>query len=249
MKNQIVRICLVVTMAAACAVSGVNLLKTRQKITGLQTGLQTQTVARQRAENELRGTQKELQATVASLAETKAAMEMAAAEKLKASEEAAAQTKRSAQLEHELQRTVAQRDAALDELAPFRTANLTAEEALNASKQLKWLQETVAAREAENRSLLRRIERYEVCERRLPAGLMGKVLVSDPKWQFVVLDVGETAGMIAHAELLVSRQGKLVGKVKVSRVEKERAIANVLPGWGIGHVTEGDVVIPANPEG
>jgi hypothetical protein len=81
----------------------------------------------------------------------------------------------------------------------------------------------------------------------LPASLKGKVLVSDPKWNFVLLDVGEDKGVLERGELLVNRNGKLVAKVVVSRVQKDRCIANVLPGWELGEVMEGDLVIPAHP--
>ena len=68
----------------------------------------------------------------------------------------------------------------------------------------------------------------------LPAGLKGKVLVADPKWNFVVLNVGEDQGVLERGELLVNRNGKLVAKVVVRSVQKDRCIANVLPGWELG---------------
>ena len=81
----------------------------------------------------------------------------------------------------------------------------------------------------------------------LPAGLKGKILVTDPKWNFVVLNVGEEQGVLEHGEFLVNRDGKLVAKVKVRSVQKDRSIANVVPGWQLGEVMEGDQVIPAHP--
>ena len=81
----------------------------------------------------------------------------------------------------------------------------------------------------------------------LPAALVGKVIVTDPKWDFVVLNVGEDQGVLDNGELLVSRDGKLVARVKVTSVQKDRSIANVLPGSKLGEVLEGDKVIPAYP--
>jgi hypothetical protein len=81
----------------------------------------------------------------------------------------------------------------------------------------------------------------------LPASLKGKVLVADPKWNFVVLNVGEDQGVLERGELLVNRNGRLVAKVVVRSVQKDRCIANVLPGWELGEVMEGDLVIPAHP--
>ena len=78
--------------------------------------------------------------------------------------------------------------------------------------------------------------------------MKGQIIVSDPKWNFVVLDVGEDQGVLQDGELLVNRNGQLVAKVKVTSVQKDRCIANVLPGWKISEVLEGDQVIPALPQ-
>jgi hypothetical protein len=81
----------------------------------------------------------------------------------------------------------------------------------------------------------------------LPATLIGKILVADPKWDFVILSVGADQGAIQRGEMLVNRDGKLVAKVRITSVQKDRCIANVLPGWKLGDVLEGDQVIPAYP--
>jgi hypothetical protein len=70
----------------------------------------------------------------------------------------------------------------------------------------------------------------------------------DPKWGFVVVNVGETQGAVEAGELLVSRQGKLVAKVVLRSVEKNRSIANIVPGWKLGQPIEGDEVTPAHPD-
>ncbi len=75
----------------------------------------------------------------------------------------------------------------------------------------------------------------------------GKILTVDPKWDFVILDIGEDQGVIPDGELLVSRQGKLVAKIVVSRVQKDRCVANLVPGWKLGDMIEGDEVSPAHP--
>jgi hypothetical protein len=82
----------------------------------------------------------------------------------------------------------------------------------------------------------------------LPATIKGKVLASDPKWHFVVINVGEEQGVLEHGELLVNRDGKLVAKVIVSSVEKNRCVANIMTGWELGEVFEGDMVTPAHPK-
>jgi len=71
----------------------------------------------------------------------------------------------------------------------------------------------------------------------------GSVLVVDPKWNFVVLDLGESHGLVKNGVLTISRDGKLIGKAKVRRVETGRSIADLLPGWSLAEVREGDQVM------
>ena len=80
-----------------------------------------------------------------------------------------------------------------------------------------------------------------------PAALRGKILVVDPRWDFVVLNVGDDQGLKDHGELLVSRDGKLVAKIIVRSIQKDRSIAYIMPGWKLGEVIEGDEVTPAHP--
>jgi hypothetical protein len=63
----------------------------------------------------------------------------------------------------------------------------------------------------------------------------------------VVLNIGQDQGVLNNGELLVSRDGKLVAKVVVRSLEKDRSIANIIPGWKLGEVIEGDEVTPAHP--
>jgi hypothetical protein len=73
--------------------------------------------------------------------------------------------------------------------------------------------------------------------------MKGSVLIVDHKWSFIVLDMGEKDGLRKNGVFMISRAGKLIAKVKVSRVESERSIADILPGWKMSEVKEGDQVI------
>ena len=107
----------------------------------------------------------------------------------------------------------------------------------------------IQARGQEIKRLKNELARYVTPEYHvpLPATCTGKVVETDPKWNFVILNIGETQGLLPYGELLVNRDGKLVAKVKVTSVKKNSAVANILPGWQLGDVMEGDVVIPAYP--
>lgn len=77
----------------------------------------------------------------------------------------------------------------------------------------------------------------------LPHGLRGKVMSYDPKYQYVVLDLGKHHGALKDGELMISRDGSLLGKIKITRVEDDYSIANVLQDWKTDEPAEGDLVI------
>jgi len=62
------------------------------------------------------------------------------------------------------------------------------------------------------------------------AGLAGKVLAYNPGWNFVVLNIGDKSGLKSGAQMVVTRSGSMIGKVKVTTVEPSTSIADVLPG-------------------
>ncbi|HMP76541.1 MAG TPA: hypothetical protein PKE12_09615 [Kiritimatiellia bacterium] len=76
----------------------------------------------------------------------------------------------------------------------------------------------------------------------LPRGLHGRVVVVNKEWNFVVLDIGSKAGLVANAEMLVHRGDKLVGKVYVSGVTRDLAIADIRGDWQHLPIEEGDSV-------
>jgi hypothetical protein len=77
----------------------------------------------------------------------------------------------------------------------------------------------------------------------LPAGTKGNIVAVDPKWNFVVLDLGAEKGILEGAVLMVHRNSQLVGKVRINEVLPNRSIASLLPGWKLGDIEEGDQVL------
>jgi hypothetical protein len=73
-------------------------------------------------------------------------------------------------------------------------------------------------------------------------GLSGKVVAYNQGWNFVVLNIGDKAGLKAGVQMVVLRGGSMVGKVKVTSVEPSTAIADVLPGT----IARGDSVQPGD---
>jgi cell shape-determining protein MreC len=96
----------------------------------------------------------------------------------------------------------------------------------------------------EVRRLTTRLSFYEgeVLRVELPTGLRGRVLAVDPKFEFVVLDIGERDGVLERGEMLVNRSGRLVARVRIMSVQPNRSIANVMLDWKQADIMEGDVV-------
>jgi hypothetical protein len=253
---MLIRISLIVAIIAALAVGGLNFVKVKEKITTLQADLKQQTDGRVKAETELASTKKELNKTTAELKQTKTELEATIAAKEKADADLAAQTKRADQLTEDLTKTRAERDTAQQDLSAYKVTGLSPQQILGMDKAYKALQDNLAVAQTENTVLARKVNKLDTELKvyrdptffvSLPANLKGKVLVADPKWNFVVVNVGEDQGVLERGELLVNRNGKLVAKIVVRSVQKDRCIANVLPGWELGEVMEGDLVIPAHP--
>jgi hypothetical protein len=251
--SKIIRASLVIAILATFAVGVLNGIKVREKIRRLQSGLQEQTVARYQAEAEVTRARRDLEATAASLNQTKITLQTVTAEKESALASAASQAKRADQLDKELMMARREGDEARAELARYRSGGMQPEQIVRAAELIRKLQSELGVARTENKAL--HIQVKDLAEQlpeadcivKLPAGLDGRVLVADPKWQFVVLDAGENQGVLKRGELLVNRGGKLVAKVMVTRVEQDRCVATVMPGWGLGAIAEGDRAIPAHP--
>ena len=254
---MLIRISLIIAIVAGLAVSGLNFVKVKEKITTIQQQREDEKNAKIQAQTELASTKKDLAKTTADLKTTKASLEATTAERDKAVSDLASQTKRANQLVEERDKIRKERDDAQADLAAYVGTGLKPEQILSMNKEFKNLQAALDASQDEKKLLGQKITRLQTELDRyinpdkpvyLPASLTGKVLVTDPKWNFVVLNIGLDQGVKEYGELLVNRNGKLVAKVIIRSAQKDRCIANVMPGWQLGEVMEGDQVTPAHPE-
>jgi hypothetical protein len=253
---MLLRICLIAALLAGLFVGGLNFTQIKQKITDLTEERNKEHSGRVTAETQLASTRKELDKTTVELKTTKQTLAATTEELNKAQTDLTAQTKRGDKLADDLKKTTAERDDAQANLAAYKNTGYSPEQIVGIGKQYKDLQGELEGMHAENKILGQNITKLKnqlapfiglVQDIELPANLKGKVLVTDPKWNFVVVSVGMEQGALEHADLLVNRNGKLVAKVKITSVQKDRCVANVLPGWQMGEVLEGDQVIPAHP--
>jgi hypothetical protein len=253
---MLMRISLIVAIVIGLAGVGANFFYVKPKLVGLRDHDKEETRLHQEFQGKFNTTKKDLDKRTAELKQTQATLEATTTAKDKAEADLAAQVKRADKLTEDLSKTRQERDAAQADLAAYKATGVTPQQILGMNKEFKAVQDNLAVANTENKILAQKIKKLEteLAVYRdpnffvtLPANLKGKVLVTDPKWNFVVLNVGEDQGVLERGELLVNRDGKLVAKVIVRTVQKDRCIANVVPGWELGEVMEGDQVIPAHP--
>jgi hypothetical protein len=251
---MLTRVCLIAAIVFGVSVATINLWKVREVIVTTRNERDYEKGQKVQALTDLSQTRRELEDTKDDLAQTKQNLETTTAERdgLRSTNDQL--TKQNRSLQENLKKTTQERNDAQAELAAWEALGITVDQVKVLIATAKAAEEALQVAKEENRILsgelkksknqlaLLLIEDYKVP---LPPNLKGKVLVADPKWEFVVLNIGEDDGLLEQGELLVNRDGRLVAKVRVQSVQKGRAIANLVNGWKLGDVAEGDLVIPA----
>jgi acyl-CoA synthetase (AMP-forming)/AMP-acid ligase II len=253
---MLLRISLIVAILAGLGAAGLGYYEVSNQIPALTAQRDTENTAKKDALGKLSTSEKNLKVTKAELATTQGELADTKGERDKAVARAQAQSDRADKLSDQLAKAVEERDAAQNLLASYKATDLTPEQIITLNKQIKNANAQIAVINGEKGILARELAKKTAeLERivgndptvKLPAELKGKIVVVDPKWDFVVLNIGDDRGVLQDGELLVSRNGKLVAKVVVRSVQKDRCVANVIPGWKLGEMIEGDDVTPAHP--
>jgi DNA repair exonuclease SbcCD ATPase subunit len=253
---MLLRISLILAIIAALAAGTLSYLAVTDKIPALAKQRDDEKSAKLAKIDELKKTNDVLAKTKNDLSQTKQELADTQSERDKALANAEAQTKRAADLSDKLAKATQERDDAMNQLASYKATDLTPDQVIKLNKNLKEAVKQIQVISDEKMVLQRSLVaaktelakfKGEETDIKLRADLRGKIIVVDPKWDFVVVDFGEEQGAIKDGELLVSREGKLVAKVILSSVQKDRSIANVMPGWKLGELIEGDEVCPAHP--
>jgi Skp family chaperone for outer membrane proteins len=253
---MLLRISLIVAILAAIAAGVINFVSVKTKIETVVQQRDTEKGEKEKAQTELATTKRNLDKTTKELDSTKTELASTKEELGKAQTEVTAQTQKAAELTDKLAKSTQELNDTQAKLAAYVATGFSPDQIVNFGKQLKQVQDDFAGAVEENRVLSKDLSKAKEEIARfypgwrppvLPAGLKGKVLVTDPKWNFVVIDVGEKQEVKQFGEMLVTRNGKLVAKVSVRSVEPDRCIANILPEWKLGEVLEGDTVISVQP--
>ena len=245
------RVALILAVLAAIGSLALSFTVTQPKIEGLvqeRNDLQTNLAASEAAKTEA-----EKKAKTATATADKKTSELAATQKEleTATATAATQQARADKYFADYNKTLADKNAAQEQLAQWSGTGLKPDQILVMKAELKASKELTGVL-ADEKTILQRnvaalknkLSKYED-ENRVVAmpGLKGAVLAVDPKWEFVVLNVGSDQGALEGGLLMVRRGDKLVGKVKIVTVEANRSVANVLPTW-----KQGDVAVAAGDQ-
>lgn len=88
-----------------------------------------------------------------------------------------------------------------------------------------------------------KIDRWE--KNFIQKGTRGRVMAVNPGWGFAVLSIGDKQGAAANKIMIVGRGGQAIGKVKITSVETNQSIADIIPGSFVkgSYVEPGDEVI------
>src|SRR5215471_5066102 len=127
---MLIRISLIVAIIAGLAVSGLNFLKVKEKITTIQQQREDERSAKVQAQTELASTKKDLEKTTADLKTTKANLETATAEREKAVSDLANMTKKADRLTDELAKVTKDRNDAQADLEAYKLTGLKPDQIL-----------------------------------------------------------------------------------------------------------------------
>ena len=225
--------------------------KTKPSITSLQNELVSAQDARTKAETAQRSAERDKQ-EAEDLAETRLAELTDVKDSLKNAMTALGQQRaRGDELDTQLSEVTDQLLDARRELQSWIALGVDQQYVYTMKQRIADAHDEIAAITEEKTVLLRQMDqmRYELGRFVGPTqkvvmrdGLEGNVQAIDSDWGFVIVNVGEKDGARENGELVVSREGKLIGKLLISSVENNRSIANVIPGWIQSDIQVGDVV-------
>ena len=251
---MLLRICLILAIVAGLGVIGVSQFLLKPQIETIITDRDHNKAEWTKSANELTKTKKTLKETSEKLAKTETTLEETKGQLVATTGKFEAEQKRANGLQQTLDKTKADLKVASDELAAWAGLGLKVEQVRGVIDEAKTLKGANEAYQAEAKLLVADIKKLKrkiieltsdkEIDPPVPQTVRGKVLVVDPKWDFLVLDVGAKNELPERGVLLVSRNGELVAKIRVTNVQDQRSIANIMPGWKIKDVLEGDVVLP-----
>lgn len=247
---MLLRIALIIALAVAVAGLGLSFVL-RQRVNDLSAQRDQFRTERDEAQ------QAERQAKTETAQAKKEAKE--ASDKLAETEQQLADvTKKATELEErgtrlasDLERTTTERNTAQQKLARWEATGIQPDQILDVKAEARKLKAERDAYAEEKTVMSREIARiteklhiYEgvITEVTMP-DVRGAVVAFDKQYRFVVLNLGSDQGLKETGKMVVSRNGNLVAKVQLVRVEPQRAVGNIMSDWANAEVQAGDEIM------
>ena len=250
----LLRISLGLAILAGLGVIGVSQFVLKPQVEGIIKVRDDNATGWNNSKNDVTKLKKNLADTTGELKTTKGRLESTQSELTDANTKLTSSQTQAKDLQQNLDKTKSSLKAASDDLAAWLALGLPVTAVNGMGETIKTQGQEIVVLTQESKLLSTKIKRqaeeldYLRGEKQVdplvPSHVRGKVLVIDPKWNFLVLDVGEKQEIPQNGVLLVSRDGVLVAKVRITSVQKERCIANIMPGWKLKDIMEGDAVLP-----
>lgn len=246
------RISLIVAIVLGLATLGVSQLKTDKFIKETKATLASTEAELTSTKSSLATSKRNERAAVQAAEEAKKELEDTKFALEESTAKAVQQERRANENETKLEDTTRIKNEVEAKLGEWLVFGVTPQRVREVLDENKRMTEDMTAVNKENQVLDREVIRLknrllvyegEKVKVDLPPGLKGQVLAVDPRYEFVVLNIGEEDGVLERGEMLVNRGGKLVAKVRIVSVQPKRAVANVLPDWKQADVMEGDAVL------
>lgn len=249
---MLIRISLIIAIVAGLAAAGLGFVSVREKIITTMNERDAEKSEKEIAQKDLASTKKTLKTTQEDLTTTSNTLATTRTELQSMTSRADDLEKDKASLTTQLSDTRNERDDAQQQLVIWKAFKMTPEQMRTTIADLKTTTQENEALTAENKIFARDNKQLQAKLTSLigpdqpvplPPGLKGNVVAVDPKYDFVVLDIGGNQGVLERGEMLVNRDGRLVAKVRIASVSPERSVANILPEWRQAEVREGDQVL------
>src|SRR5438552_1291009 len=249
---MLLRICLILTILAGAGVIAVSHFQVRPHVQEIIDQREKNAKDRDNEKRQKETAQKQLKETKSELETTKRNLSETQTQLASAKSQLESETKRANGLKSDLAKLREDYNESQQKLARWDGIGLDPIQVKEVIASEKNLRAANQALDEEKRFFAKKFKetKAELDQLRnpdedppMPVGLKGRVLIVDPKWSFVVLDVGEKQGAVKNGVLMISRKTKLVAKVRIMSLQPERSIANILPGWNLAEVMEGDQVL------
>jgi chromosome segregation ATPase len=254
---MLTKILLILAILAGIAAVILGFTQVKPKVEKLQGDLVDVTKERIRQEKRAVKAEKDFARTTGELKDERTAHDATRRERETAKSERDAAIAQGKQLQAKIETLTSELTASKQELNAWANLGIPVEKIKEMIAQLKEQQQFNEALQGENKILAQKLKSREDYikillgektyddEEGIPMapGLKARVVSVDPKWNFVVLDIGKNQEAMEGGNMLIYRDGKLISKVKIRTVTETNSVATIMRGWKLVDIQEGDLAL------